>query len=104
MNYQGDLQPRRFTFSQARPFFGGGFYFEATDKLYFRLGVLTGKIGGDDKLGQFNKDRNLNFQSKITEVHIGAEFDIFNSYVKVSPCWTLFRRSKKLSSIYKFLN
>jgi Domain of unknown function (DUF6089) len=80
MNYQGDLQPRRFTFSQARPFVGGGFYFEATDKLYLRLGVLTGKVGGDDKMGQFNKDRNLNFQSKITEVHIGAEYDILNSY------------------------
>jgi hypothetical protein len=80
MNYQGDLQAKRFTFSQAKPFVGGGFYIEATDRLYFRLGVLTGKVSADDKLGKLNQDRNLNFQSKITEVHIGAEFDILNAY------------------------
>lgn len=80
MNYQGDLQAKRFTFSQAKPFVGGGFYIEATDRLYFRLGALTGKVSGDDKLSKLNVDRNLNFQSKITEVHIGAEFDILNAY------------------------
>jgi Domain of unknown function (DUF6089) len=83
INYQGDLQPRRFTFSQAKPFVGGGFYIEATERLNFRLGVLTGKISSDDKLGKYNVTRNLNFQSKVTEVHIGAEFDILNSYEHV---------------------
>lgn len=80
INYQGDLQARRFTFSQAQPFVGGGFYYEAMERLYLRLGVFTGKVKGDDKLSIYNKSRNLNFQSKITEVHLGAEFDILNSY------------------------
>jgi hypothetical protein len=80
INYQGDLQARRFTFSQAQPFVGGGFYYEVMERLNIRLGILTGKIKGDDKLSTYNKERNLNFQSKITEVHLGAEFDILNSY------------------------
>lgn len=80
INYQGDLQAKRFTFSQAQPFVSGGFYYEATDRLYFRLGFLTGKVKGDDKLSKQNQGRNLNFQSKVTEVHFGAEFDVLNSY------------------------
>jgi hypothetical protein len=80
INYQGDLQAKRFTFSQAHPFVGGGLYYEATDKLYIRLGFLAGKVSGDDKYSKLNAVRNLSFQSQLMEVHLGAEYDIINSY------------------------
>jgi hypothetical protein len=80
MNYQGDLQAKRITFSQAHPFAGVGLYYEATDKLFFRFGAAFGKLSADDKLGKSNKDRNLNFQSQLLEVQLVAEYDIISSY------------------------
>lgn len=80
INYQGDLQAKRFTFSQAHPFVGAGLYYEATDKLYFRLGFLMGKVSGDDKFSKLNQVRNLSFHSQLAEIHLGAEYDILNSY------------------------
>ena len=80
INYQGDLQSKRFTLSQAHPFAGAGLYYEATDRLYIRLGFMAGKVSGDDKLSKLNKGRNLNFQSQLMEVQLGAEYDIINSY------------------------
>jgi opacity protein-like surface antigen len=80
INYQGDLQAKRFTLSQSHPFAGAGLYYEATDKLYLRLGFLLGKVSGDDKYSKLNQDRNLNFQSQLMEVQLGAEYDIINSY------------------------
>lgn len=80
INYQGDLQAKRFTFNQGHPYAGLGVLYEATDQLYIRLGGIIGKISGDDKLGTLNKERNLNFQSQLIEVHLGVEYDIINSY------------------------
>lgn len=86
MNYQGDLQAQRITFNQAHPFAGLGMYYEVTDKLYIRAGLLAGKVSADDKLSPLNKDRNLNFTSQILEFHVGAEYDIFNAYeYKLTP-------------------
>ncbi len=80
INYQGDLQEKRFTFSQANPFIGGGLYYEATDRLFVRLGFLAGKVSGDDKYSKLNAVRNFSFQSQLLEVHLGAEYDILSSY------------------------
>ncbi len=80
MNYQGDLQAKRITFDQGHPFAGFGLYYEATDKLFFRLGAAFGKLSADDKLGKLNKERNLNFQSQLMEVQLVAEYDIMSSY------------------------
>lgn len=86
MNYQGDLQAPRITLNQAHPLAGVGIYYEVTDKLYLRAGLLAGKVSADDKLSPLNKDRNLNFTSQIVEFHAGAEYDIFNAYeYKLTP-------------------
>jgi hypothetical protein len=80
MNYQGDLQSKRFTLKQSHAFAGFGAYYEVTDQLYIRAGFLMGKVSGDDKLSTLNKDRNLNFFSQVMEFHVGAEYDLINSY------------------------
>jgi len=80
LNYQGDLQARRFTFEQAHLYGSVGAYYELTDKLSVRLGVVAGKLSGDDKNNPATKGRNLNFTTQLLELHLGAEYDIFNSY------------------------
>lgn len=80
INYQGDLQSKKITPDQSHPFAGIGLYYEVTDQLYIRAGILAGKLSADDKLSKLNKDRNLNFSSQLLEFHAGAEYDIINSY------------------------
>ncbi len=77
-NYQGDLQEKKITFSQAHFAGGIGLAYELSDQLYITAGIKTGKISGDDKKGGINSIRNLNFSSPISEFQAGLEYDILN--------------------------
>jgi len=79
-NYQGDLQPRRFTFEQGNLALGVGGLYELSEKLYLRGNFTFGKISGNDQKSFANATRNLNFTSNILDVHLGLEYDILNSY------------------------
>ena len=79
-NYQGDLQPKRFTFSQAHPAFGVGVLYEISEQFFIRAGLTYGKVSGDDSKAALNRDRNLNFTSSIIDLHLGLEYDIVNLY------------------------
>jgi len=79
-NYQGDLQPKRFTFEQGNLALGVGGLYELSEKLYLRGNVTFGKIKGDDKKSFTNSTRNLNFASNVLDVHLGLEYDVLNSY------------------------
>lgn len=79
-NYQGDLQPKRFTFDQGNLALGVGGLYELSERLYLRGNFTFGKIKGDDQKSFANATRNLNFTSKILDVHLGLEYDILNSY------------------------
>ncbi len=79
-NYQGDLQAKRFTFQQANAAFGIGGLYEITQKLYVRGNVTFGKVRGDDKKSLLNATRNLSFSSPLTDLHLGLEYDLLNSY------------------------
>ncbi len=72
-NYQGDLQDKRFTFSQSHFAGGVGLSYDLTDKFSIRSGVALGRVSGDDKLGR-NKLRNLNFISNLTEFNVGLKY------------------------------
>ena len=74
-NYQGDLQDKRFTFSQSHFAGGAGLSYDLTDKFSIRSGITLGKVSGDDKQGR-NINRNLNFSSSLTEFNIGLEYYI----------------------------
>jgi len=74
-NYQGDLQDKRFTFSQSHFAGGFGLSYDLSDKFSVRSGITFGTISADDKYGR-NKFRNLNFTSGITEVNLGLEYYI----------------------------
>jgi len=79
-NYQGDLQPKRFTFNQGNLAIGAGGLYELSEKLYLRGNFTVGKIKGDDQKSFANSTRNLNFTSNILDIHLGLEYDILNSY------------------------
>jgi len=74
-NYTGDLQDKRFAFSQSHLAGGLGISYDLSDKFSIRSGVTLGKISADDKNGR-NKARNLNFTSNLTEVNAGLEYYI----------------------------
>lgn len=79
-NYQGDLQPKTFTFQQAGPAVGLGLLYELSDKLYLRGNVTVGKVSGTDANSLTNTRRNLSFSSPVTDFHLGLEYDIVNEY------------------------
>jgi len=72
-NYSGDLQDKRFAFSQAHLAGGIGLSYEITNHFSVRTAFKIGKISADDKLGR-NKDRNLNFSSQITEGDLDVQY------------------------------
>ncbi len=72
-NYSGDLQDKRFTFSQAHLAGGIGLSYEITNHFSVRAGFKIGKISATDKLGR-NKGRNLNFSSRLTEGDLEAQY------------------------------
>ena len=72
-NYSGDLQDKRFTFSQAHLAGGIGLGYEITDHFSVRAAFKIGKISADDKLGK-NKGRNLNFSSQLTEGDLDLQY------------------------------
>ena len=74
-NYSGDLQDKRFTFSQSHFAGGLGVSYDLSDNFSVRSGVTLAKISADDKYG-VNKLRNLNFTSNLTEVNLGLEYYI----------------------------
>lgn len=84
-NYSGDLQEKRFSFSQAHPAFGVGLLFELNEKMLIRGDFSIGKISAHDKYGK-NKVRNLSFYSTLYEYSLGFEYTVLDLYqYKISP-------------------
>lgn len=73
MNYQGDLQDKRYTFNQAHFAGGLGLSYDLSDHFSLRAGGLIGRVSANDKYGR-NKARNLNFTSNIYEINGGLEY------------------------------
>lgn len=78
-NYQGDLLPILFTFRQAQPAFNANIKYQLNDHFYLRGGIGTGSIQANDKKNRaYLQDRNLNFESRITEANVGVEYDVLS--------------------------
>jgi len=79
-NYQGDLQGKRFTFSQSHGAIGIGGLYEISDKFSIRGLATFARVSADDKKSPINQSRNLSFSSPIYEAQLGLEYDIFSLY------------------------
>ena len=85
-NYSGELQEKRFSFSQSNLAFGVGLLFEANEKLLIRGDFTYGRISASDEFSSKNKVRNLSFYSYVYEYSLGAEYVLLDLYrYRVSP-------------------
>lgn len=79
--YQGDLEGKRFAINQSKPAVGLGLSYDLSNKFIVRTGFTYGTVAGDDKKNSATKgiaQRNLNFKTAITELHVGLEYNLFN--------------------------
>ncbi len=77
--YSGDLSPREFGvyYNDINPAGGAFLRLYAGEKLAFRLGVNFGQVEAADGISNNRTDRMLNFRSRISEVALLAEYDLF---------------------------
>ena len=81
-NYQGDMQDKKFTLQESHPAAGIGVRYEITDQLSARANVTFGTVSADDKRSTNINilERNLNFTTNITDIHLGLEYDLISIY------------------------
>lgn len=80
-NYIGDLNSK--LYKQTKPAIGVSLNYELSDRFMIRSGLTLGKVAGSDQASgtQFLKqNRNLSFQSNITEFSLMGELTVFNLY------------------------
>lgn len=73
MNYQGDLQDKRYTFNQAHLGGGAGLTYDISEHFSARLRFTYGKVSADDAYGK-NRTRNLNFSSNLFEGQLALQY------------------------------
>ncbi len=76
INYGGDLQQKVYTFSQSGFSISGGALYNI-NHFTIRAAFTYGKIQGSDTTGGY-PNRNLSFQSKLTEGSLSLQYDIFD--------------------------
>jgi len=78
-NYYGDLQSKPLTLDQAHGSFGAGIKYDVTSHFAVRGGILYGRISADDKRNKASlRFRNLNFETKLVEANLLAEYSLFD--------------------------
>jgi hypothetical protein len=81
-NYQGDLVDNYYVGRFSRPAIGLTLSYDYSDRFTFTAGYTYAKVMGDDKYNtkEYLQQRNLSFESKISEVSLLAEYNVFNLY------------------------
>jgi hypothetical protein len=75
--YLGDLNPG-IHFLMSKPAFGALARVNFDSRWTAKLNVFRGEIRGDDKTGRTNSERNLRFETKITDIAGTVEFSFFD--------------------------
>lgn len=78
--YIGDLNPA-IPFKMAKPAFGILYRHNFNQRISVRAHGIMGTVAGDDAKSKINPDRNLNFESKITEAGLQFEVNFFEYFV-----------------------
>lgn len=87
-NYQGDLVNSYYVGRLMKPAVGLTASYDYSDRFTFTAGFTYAKVEGNDKYNtkEYLKLRNLSFESKISELSLLAEYNIFNlSSTRWSP-------------------
>lgn len=87
-NYQGDLQEKRFTTSQAKGAVGIGMRYNLSNHFSVRSNFTYATVGASDAYNRQAelRARNLSFTTRITELNVLFDYNILNlNYHKLSP-------------------
>jgi hypothetical protein len=78
-NYYGDLQNKLFPSSNYHPMIGLSYKMFMNPHLGLRFGASFATLSADDKNSSIlaNQLRNLNFKTRVFEVHAGGEFNFW---------------------------
>ena len=78
-NYQGDLQAKSVTFNQAKFLGSLGAMYDLSEHFTARTYFTLTSLKADDKKGNAAmKARNLNFQTKLLDIELGAQYNILS--------------------------
>ena len=78
-NYQGDLQAKNITFNQAKFMGSLGAMYDLSEHFTARTYFTLTSLKADDKKGTTAmKARNLNFQTKLWDIELGAQYNILS--------------------------
>ena len=78
-NYQGDLQAKTVTFNQAKFLGSLGAMYDLSEHFTARTYFTLTSLKADDKKGTTGmKARNLNFQTKLWDIELGAQYNILS--------------------------
>lgn len=78
--YVGDLNPS-LPFRMSKPAFGILYRQNFNSRVSLRVHGIKGKVAGDDAVSKANPERNLNFESDITEAGIQLEINFFEYFI-----------------------
>ena len=77
--YKGDLKNNLNPFSQPKLMGSLGVHYDLTEHITARTYFTLAGLRGDDKKGKgYMKNRNLNFQTKVFDVELSAQYNIFS--------------------------
>ncbi|HEY1113085.1 MAG TPA: DUF6089 family protein [Chitinophagaceae bacterium] len=81
-HYQGDLVDNHYVGRFTRPAIGLSASYDYSDRFTFTLGYTRASVEGDDQYNtkEYLQLRNLSFESRISEVSLLAEYNVFNLY------------------------
>ena len=78
-NYQGDLQAKRITFKQAKVLGSFGAQYDLSEHFTARTYFTLTSLKADDKKGTASMQlRNLNFQTKVFDWELSAQYNILS--------------------------
>jgi hypothetical protein len=78
--YMGDLNPSM-PFLMSKPAFGILYRQNFNTRISLRVHGIRGTVAGDDDVSRANLERNLNFESTITEAGIQLEINFFEYFI-----------------------
>ena len=83
-NYQGDLVDKVYVGRFTKAAAGINLLYEYSERINLRGGLSYTKLTGDDRFNTktYLQERNLNFQTSITELHVGLEINTLSLYHK----------------------
>jgi Domain of unknown function (DUF6089) len=83
MNYKGDFAPK-FDVRLYKPGISAFFRYNFSQAISARVGILTGRIGAEDRLSSdpLIRNRNLSFKTNITEYSVIGEYNFLNYKTK----------------------